>query len=134
MIIYVDDWIEPQLRDIQSPTYNELCDLQITESVKICNGRERFFVKITEIDYQQEIVIGTVDNKLVLEAPYNYGSYVEFEFKHIYVIHKREYLDKKSEDLFLAAAYARFCGMSKDEFINKMSEFRLVQDNEPSLP
>lgn len=67
-----------------APTPEELGSLEPEGYVQICNEKERFWVKITEIE--DDIISGVIDNNLVEDHGYNLGDEVEFEKRHIYKI------------------------------------------------
>lgn len=54
---------------------------EIGDIVKINNGREAFWVIITDLN--KKWIIGKVDNLLVREYKYDLGSFVKFKINHI---------------------------------------------------
>ena len=106
-IVYIDQWVNAQEKAKEFPdTFglpeeHLLLRLRKGWTVKICNGEERFWVTVIDVDGEK--IIGEVDNCLVGGYEYNYGDLVMFEKKHIYQIHtkmdhekiKKELLKKK---------------------------------------
>jgi hypothetical protein len=70
------------------PDVQKLKDIQIGDTVKIIADYERFWV--TVINIAGDLIKGRVDNFLNQSKPYNYGSYVIFEKRHIYQIRTDE--------------------------------------------
>ena len=69
------------------PCPDELKALAPYDFVKICNGKERFWVKITDVDVLGNNLTGIIDNKLIDEyIEYNYGDMVSFRKCHVYTI------------------------------------------------
>ena len=89
--IHEDKWVDAQEVHKENPDTFEVPDskklenLKLGDTAKICNGEERFWVKITEIN--DDTIIGTVNNALVDTSKYNYEDYVSFKKTHIYDIH-----------------------------------------------
>ena len=74
----------------EAPSKKELKNLKVDDSVKICNGRERFWVTITKIGKQNNQKLrGTVNNNLVDPVEYDFGDEVKFEKRHIYIVGPR---------------------------------------------
>lgn len=109
-----DDWALPP-----TPVASEL---QVGYSVKINNGRERFFATIVEINGNR--IVGRVDNHLVFPG-YTYGELVSFEPKHVWIVHTLADKDR----IALELAYYKSGTALKD----LMQYTRLVDSNEPSL-
>ena len=86
MKIYIDNWINA---NNNIPTNKELDKLDIGYSVKISNGKERFWVEIKKID--KHFLLGKIDNKLLSYNEYNYNDLVLFEKINIYDIHDLEF-------------------------------------------
>lgn len=92
MKIHTDTWVDVfQYRtqpkeNFTPPTDEELHAIQPNDTVKISNGTERFFVWVNEIN--KDKIIGTIDNHLICESPYNFGDKVEFNKKHVYSVSK----------------------------------------------
>lgn len=85
--IYSDTWINAQeaISDtFTAPSDEQLNNLREDSIVKISNGRERFFVKITRIT--KTYIIGIVSNELVCGSEYNVGDYVSFNIYNIFKI------------------------------------------------
>jgi hypothetical protein len=98
-IVFNDRWIDAQRmhknnpNTFNVPSRNDLTELQIGDSVKICNGHERFWVRLSVIykAYRRQkstawIFIGRVDNILINEKPYKLGDLILFRGKNIYEI------------------------------------------------
>ena len=64
--------------------YPDTTNLQVGELVKLCNGRERFWVLLTAID--DNSLTGTIDNQLVDETGYNFGDMISFGKQHVYQV------------------------------------------------
>ena len=58
------------------PSIEQLNKLRIDNYVKICNGKERFWVKLTNIN--DDNLTGIVVSYLVFDATYNLGSMIHF--------------------------------------------------------
>lgn len=69
------------------PTGEELANLEVNDFVKINPGNERFWVKLTHIDFVNQKLKGAVANEL-LNYNWEYGTELEFEMKNIYDIIK----------------------------------------------
>jgi len=68
----------------EAPTKNELDNLKVDDSVKVCvENKERFWVTVKEINGDQ--IKGEVDNQLI-EINLELGEEIEFEKRHIYSI------------------------------------------------
>lgn len=76
----------PETFDV--PSAEELNELKIGDSVKLCCNGERFWTKI--IDMIDGKFLGVVNNRLVRNVQINMGSIVEFERRHIYAIYDEE--------------------------------------------
>lgn len=92
MRVITDRWINAQEyqkkfpESFQAPNHDELSSLKIGDFVKICNGKERFWVIIEKLDGNQ--LTGRVDNILVFSCGYSRGDRVSFQKDHIYNIFK----------------------------------------------
>lgn len=73
--IYEDDWTV-NANPIEAAT------IEIGDSVKISNGRERFFalVRVCEEDGS---IVGVVSNRLLIDSPYNLGDLVSFRKNNV---------------------------------------------------
>ncbi len=83
----IDDWVDAQEMAIQhatfyAPTEEQINEIRIGNIVKICNTRERFWVRIIEID--GEYLYGDIRDILMIDRGYDFGDTVRFERKHIY--------------------------------------------------
>ena len=68
----------------QAPTMDDLKGVRIGSSVKVCTGRERFWVLVTRIE--DDVIKGMVDNDLVCEEHgLKCGDEITFEKRHIYI-------------------------------------------------
>jgi hypothetical protein len=77
MKFYTDYWLN------NNNIKNDFSNLKKNESVKISNGREKFWVKILYVNKINNIIFGNVDNELILNSPYNIGDIVQFSFENI---------------------------------------------------
>ncbi len=102
--IHTDDWVDvvemaTKFPDkFEKPSDQELDSVSVNASVKIGNGRERFFVTVKNI-LPDGSIIGTVDNHLIRDSPYNFGDTVKFEKKNIYVVHTRDYFTTRVKEM-----------------------------------
>ena len=141
--VYSDDWVSPS--EIIMPqnvphSVAHSVPLLIGDSVKINNGRERFFVTVEQID--GEIIVGRVDNHLlqlkkyqqngIQNCPYTYGDMVCFERKHIWQVHSQ------SDKLRISLEVQKFIeqqlalGVDKQELIKRLTYFkRIVPSDAP---
>jgi hypothetical protein len=70
------------------PTQEELNNISVSDHVKVCDGMERFWVKVT--GGLGRFITGTIANDLISDNDYNFGTEIEFEHKHVYSIMKSE--------------------------------------------
>ena len=54
------------------------------DSVKVCNGKERFWVTVEEVI--DDTVLGTIDNVLVSTKSLKLGDLILFRKEHIYCV------------------------------------------------
>lgn len=93
--VHIDDWVDAQEfakinpKKFQAPTIEQLNDIKVDYSVKISNGKERFFVTVIEI-HKNDYITGIINNKLCFNSPYDYDDLVMFQKKNIYNIHTVE--------------------------------------------
>lgn len=68
----------------EAPSPEVLAGLQVGHFVKVCVGRERFWVKLTALDGDR--LTGHVDNDLVRTDQHGLrcGDVVQFERRHVY--------------------------------------------------
>lgn len=98
-LLHKDNWIDVfENREeyeflFDLPKEDDLMKIQIKDLVKISNGRERFFVSVTEI--RNDCMIGIVNNHLKGQYDYVYGDSVCFEKRHIFSILKNEETQNK---------------------------------------
>lgn len=77
----------------EAPTADEVASLTAPSYVKVCVGRERFWVEVTSIEKTDDpfmwLFMGVVNNDLQLthEHGLSCNDVVEFEGRHIYGIH-----------------------------------------------
>ena len=129
--IFIDDWVCPvkQYTDLQANLYTTL---SLGCSVKINNGRERFYVTVTQIDGDK--IVGLIDNHLLKlgKLPYTYGDTVCFERKHIWHVHSQ--LDKLSISLkiqqFIEQQLA--LGVDKQELFESLSHLKRIVPSDES--
>lgn len=89
--IYYPDLLDAIENNLKNPTTFHLPDqskintLVPGDIVKVCDGKERFWVVITEV----KIIyfIGIVDNNLLNSQEYDYGSKIAFAKNNIYDIY-----------------------------------------------
>ena len=98
---FTDDWVDvPQAHAnypdrFTKPASSLLEQVTIGTSVKVSNGQERFYVNVTQVD--GDVIIGKVDNQLVIERPYNYGDLVQFTKTNVLDVHTKEQLARRAE-------------------------------------
>ena len=66
-----------------APSAKQLKQVKNGSTVKICNGKERFWVKVE--GRQKKMFIGHIRNNLLFST-YTFGDMIAFEEKHIYDI------------------------------------------------
>lgn len=89
-----------QSKTFQVPTDSEIQNLRINDRIKICNGIERFFVKIVDIDYSNEklsCIRAIITTNLFYDYPYDYGNLVLVHPENIYSIFKHEEVEIQSQ-------------------------------------
>jgi hypothetical protein len=67
------------------PSEEELAALHAGNTIKVSNGRERFWIEIVE-KRTRGYFIGIVMNKLLFYTNYTLGDLVQFHKRHIYSI------------------------------------------------
>lgn len=67
---------------IKTPSIDQ--NLNIGDTVKISNGKERFWVQLTHV--KNNNLQGIIKNELLDETLYKYGDKVNFKTKNIYDI------------------------------------------------
>ena len=70
-------------KTFEVPSTEELASIEPGCFVKVCTGRERFWVLVTKI--RGNIVTGKVDNKL-FTVPLRLGQSISFDKKNIYSV------------------------------------------------
>ena len=68
----------------QVPNDHHLNKLKVGDYVKICEGNERFWVELTEVEGQK--LSGRVDNDLFFTHDFECDDIVHFETRHVYNI------------------------------------------------
>ena len=68
----------------EAPEAEELSQIKEGTYVKVCNGEERFWMQVNEVDGEK--ITATVSNNLLGDYGYDFGDVVTFETKHIYSI------------------------------------------------
>ena len=102
-MIHTDLWIDAQKMHFENPdsficpTENELKKITVGASVKISNGRERFYVIVKKVKNSK--IIGKVNNIIVLPASYKFKDLVSFKKEHVFEIHLQEDKHLASERL-----------------------------------
>jgi hypothetical protein len=91
-----EEWVDAQAMAARSlkfwaPPADAIGTIGVGTLAKICNGEERFWVRVAAIEKPTSDPLGfvftaTVDNVLISDRGYAYGDYVRFEGRHIYAI------------------------------------------------
>ena len=68
------------------PSTEEICSLRVGDGIKVCNGDERFWVVIVEID--EDKYICEVSNRLLDPPGYDLGDYIYVLKENIYQVRK----------------------------------------------
>lgn len=95
-MIHAGPWIDAQAlakKDMifEAPNLTELAAVARNCFVKICDGKERFWVLVEFCN--DDTLVGTVDNELLGNQSYaTRGSYVSFERRHIYEVYAHDKL------------------------------------------
>lgn len=103
----------------ETPEEEVLSALVVGDVVKVCDGAERFWTVIKEIDFEGTIT-AEVNNTLVGEQPYNYGDVVQFERRHIYEVHS------KQDTELMGATVAYFMHLEQGR-LNIIQAYKLVE-------
>lgn len=82
--IFTDDWIVSPNPDLPERIFPDC-------TVKISNGRERFFVTIRDVEDGTGYLVGVIDNHLVLPAPYGFGDKVRFHRSNVMQLNTPDY-------------------------------------------
>ena len=99
-LIHTDRWVDViENHDdyeflFNIPTENDIKNLKPKDFVKISNGVERFFVRVTEV--RENCIIGIINNHLRGKYDYDFGNHICFEGKHIFMITKEEDIVRKN--------------------------------------
>jgi len=100
---YTDDWVDAQQmakenpETFEAPTDEELAAIEVGWTVKVSNGRERFWTEVVEKGDGYLLV--KVDNMLVYMRGYNLGDILRIEERNIYEIHSRNQLDEQMQKI-----------------------------------
>lgn len=78
-------------------TEEEINSIAIGDSVKVNDGKERFWTIIVEINTDH--LVGKIDNELCNDQKYNYQSKIIIERRHIYQIRTIKRKEEIREDL-----------------------------------
>jgi len=102
---YTDDWVDAQqmAKDnpdtFEAPSDEELAAIEIGWTVKVCNGRERFWTEVVEKG--EGYLLVKVDNMLVYRRGYNLGDILKIEKRNIYEIHSRDDLKEQMQKMLI---------------------------------
>jgi hypothetical protein len=120
--VYFDNWTDAQQiaksnpNDFQVPSVDQLNNIKPQDTVKISNGKERFFVTVKKI-YKNGNIVGFVNNILYCNSSYNYDDLVMFKKQNIYNIHTlkdRENITKILKDLNITNDIVTFTEKNKN--------------------
>ena len=75
--VYLDTWLD-------AINMNNIDCIKKKDYVQICNGEEKFWVKIVSI--KKNAIVGLVNNYLELKRNYKFGDKVLFGKQHIYEV------------------------------------------------
>lgn len=88
--MFEDDWVDAQEMHKENPdTFwvpTDLHKIRKRHYVKISNGKERFWVKVLEVNGRE--VIGIICDMLICGSEYNMDDYVKFELRHVHDLYK----------------------------------------------
>lgn len=73
----------------EAPTQEQLNSIEIGDTVKICDGEERFWTIVKEL--KEDHIVAEVNNKLIGDQEYNLGDLIQFTKNNIYEIHCARY-------------------------------------------
>ncbi|QIH33474.1 hypothetical protein [Sphingobacterium sp. DR205] len=76
------------------PDQNDLRELKVGDTVKVCAFKERFWAEITAIEGDK--ITATVENVLLTKF-LKYKDWIEFETRHIYDIIKKDQFQKMDQ-------------------------------------
>jgi predicted RNase H-like HicB family nuclease len=116
-MIHTDDWVDAKdmalshPKTFQAPTESELASICPKCTVKISNGKERFFVLVQKV-MDDGTIEGTVNNHLVCGSPYNYNDKVRFHKNNVFVVHTPAFLQSMATGFFQ--------GKSKEEMMTML--------------
>lgn len=104
--MYRDNWVNAREMServpdsFHVPSGRVLCSLEPGDMVKICNGEERFWVKLEEPYDMPGYWVGVVQNDLVNKTRgYDNGSYVLLHIDHVYQVHTNRFLERVMNEL-----------------------------------
>jgi hypothetical protein len=67
-----------------TPSDEDLLALEVGDIVKVCDGEERFWNVVKEIN--GDVIVAEVNNCLIGNQPYSVGHLIQFSRRHIYDI------------------------------------------------
>ena len=67
-----------------TPSDEDLLALEVGDIVKVCDGEERFWNVVKEIN--GDVIVAEVNNCLIGDQPYGVGHLIQFSKRHIYDI------------------------------------------------
>ena len=119
------NWVDT--RDLKSdnlPTLEALNALKEDDRVKICDGLERFYVLVDEVEKKGNTVVAVgavITTNLLYSKAYNYGDIVIFQPENVYEIITKETFDqrvKEYEDNYTPEQLAeKFDKMEKVKYV-----------------
>lgn len=131
-LVYTDAWVDAQEQHwrhpdkFNVPSKTSLDAIKANDTVKICNGQERFWVTVQKV--KGNTVRGIVDNHLVSDCDYGYGDTVTFQKRHIYDIHTSEDRQRAADsllgDLMDVVEMMKLAGMTDEEIIQILDTTR----------
>jgi len=80
-------------RKFEIPSKEAIKDIKKGDFVKICNGKERFWVKVIGPGEKKYSFSGVIKNELIDPEKYNYGTKIEFRHRNIYQITKKDKME-----------------------------------------
>jgi hypothetical protein len=123
MVLHTGPWIDAQAMAVEhpdtfnAPTREELDQVQKGHVVKICDAKERFWVKVKS--RQGDLLVGLVNNELLNGQPYaRLDTPISFELRHIYAIDSPNDIEAKSAMLYMLLKL----GLSPEEAIRMMPQ------------
>lgn len=68
------------------PAQAVLDAIAVGDTVKVCDGQERFWTRVTAVDAETGVITAEVNNKLIGDQPYNLGDLVTYSKQHVYEV------------------------------------------------